>query len=121
MIGQQVAVVAVEPAQAAADIVELLVDLGVPVVAVHEAERITALMRDSALGTLVLSSTLDGKSGRHWLQQLGLPTEAHVLLLTAPKDLPGKMGWLRDRNCVQVAADADRDTLHAALRTVLAG
>ena len=31
------------------------------------------------------------------------------------------MGWLRDRNCVQVAADADRDTLHAALRTVLAG
>ena len=119
--GEQVAVVAVEPEQAAADIVELLVDLGVPVVAVHEAERITALMRDSALGTLILSSTFDGKTGRHWLQQLGLPAETHVLLLTAPKDLPGKMGWLRDRNCVQVAADADRDTLHAALRTVLAG
>lgn len=118
---EQVAVVAVEPAQMAADIVELLVDLGVPVVAVHEATRITALMRDNALGTLVLSNTFDGKAGRHWLQKLGLPAEAHVLLLTAPEDLPGKMGWLRDRNCVQVAADADRDTLHAALRTVLAG
>ena len=47
----KVAVVAVEPAQAAADMVELLVDLGVPVVAVHEAERITAVMRDNALGT----------------------------------------------------------------------
>jgi signal transduction histidine kinase len=121
LTGEQVAVVAVEPEQAAANIVELLVDLGVPVVAVHEAERITALMRDDALATLVLSSTFDGKTGRQWLLELGLPAETYVLLLAAPEDLPGKMGWLRDRNCVQVAADADRDTLHAALRTVLAG
>ena len=121
LTGEQVAVVAVEPAQAAADIVELLVDLGVPVVAVHEAQRITALMRDNALGTLILSSTFDGKQGHQWLQQLGLATESRVLLLADPEDVPGKMGWLRDRNCVQVAANADRDTLHAALRTVLVG
>lgn len=119
--GEQVAVVAVEPAQAAAKLVELLVDLGVPVVAVQDAERVAALRRDGALGALILSANFDGKTGRQCLQHFGLPAETHVLLLTAPEELPGKMGWLRDRNCVQVAADADRDTLHAALRAVLAG
>ncbi len=119
--GEQVAVVAVEPLRSAVGMVELLVDLGVPVVSVQDIERIDALMRDNALGTLVLSSPFEGKKGREILNHLGLPPETNVLLLTAAAEVPGKMGWLRDRNCVQVAADADRDTLHAALRTMLAG
>jgi signal transduction histidine kinase len=119
--GEQVAVVAVEPAHSAAGLVELLVDLGVPVVSVQDIGRIEALLRDGTLGTLVLSSPFEGVHGREILNRLGLPVETDVLLLTAPAELPGKMGWLRDRNCVQVAADADRDTLHAALRAMLGG
>ena len=117
----QVAVVAVEPVSAAVKMVELLVDLGVPVVAVQEAGRIAALMREDALGALILSSPFDGDDGHELLKKLELPNEANVLLLTAAEQVPGKMGWLRDRNCVQVSAEADRDTLHAALRTVLGG
>ena len=119
--GEQVAVVAVEPAHSAARLVELLVDLGVPVAAVQDIGRIEALIRDGTLGTLVLSSPFEGVHGREILNRLGLPPETDVLLLTAPAELPGKIGWLRDRNCVQVAADADRDTLHAALRAMLGG
>jgi signal transduction histidine kinase len=119
--GEQVAVVAVEPAHSAAGLVELLVDLGVPVVSVQDIGRIEALLRDGTLGTLVLSSPFEGVHGREILNRLGLPLETDVLLLIAPAELPGKMGWLRDRNCVQVAADADRDTLHAALRAMLGG
>ena len=119
--GEQVAVVAVEPVATAVGLVELLVDLGVPVVSVQEVERIDALMRDDALGLLVLSSPFDGESGRDILTHVGLPPETNVMLLTSADEVPGRMGWLRDRNCVQVALDADRDTLHAALRTVLAG
>lgn len=119
--GDQVAVVAVEPVSAAVKMVELLVDLGVPVVAVQETGRIAALMREDALGALVLSSPFDGDDGHELLKKLELPNETHVLLLMAAEQVPGKMGWLRDRNCVQVSAEADRDTLHAALRTVLGG
>lgn len=119
--GEQVAVVAVEPARSAAGMVELLVDLGVPVVSVQDIERIEALLREDTLGTLVLSSPFEGAHGREVLNRLGVPPETSVLLLTAAAELPGRMGWLRDRNCVQVAADADRDTLYAALRTMLAG
>ena len=78
-------------------------------------------MREGALGALVLSSPFDGNDGHELLKKLELPNEANVLLLTAADQVPGKMGWLRDRNCVQVSAEADRDTLHAALRTVLGG
>ena len=119
--GDQVAVVAVEPVSAAVQMVELLVDLGVPVVAVQEAGRISALMREDAMGALILSSPFDGDDGHELLKKLELPNEANVLLLAAAEQVPGKMGWLRDRNCVQVNAEADRDTLHAALRTVLGG
>ncbi|MGH8026756.1 MAG: sensor histidine kinase [Pseudoxanthomonas sp.] len=119
--GEQVAVVAVEPAQRAAGLVELLVDLRVPVVSVQDIGRIEALMRDNVLGTLVLSSPFEDRNGREILNQLGLPAETNVMLLTSADEVPGRMGWLRDRNCVQVVSDADRDTLHAALRTVLAG
>lgn len=118
---EQVAVVAVEPAQRAASVVELLVDLGMPVVAVQDIERIRALALDGALGTLVLSSPFEGSNGREILNRLGLRAETNIMLLASADELPGRMGWLRDRNCVQVASDADRDTLHAALRTVLAG
>lgn len=119
--GERVAVVAVEPTDSAAGVVELLVDLGVPAVSVQDIERIEALLRDDTLGTLVLSSPFEGVHGREVLNRLALPPETNALMLTAPSELPGRMGWLRDRNCVQVAADADRDTLHAALRTLLAG
>lgn len=119
--GEQVAVVAVEPVSAAVSTVELLVDLGVPVVAVQETERIAALMRQGALGALIVSSPFDGRESGPLLKHLALPAEARVLLLTEATEVSGKMGWLRDRNCVQVAADADRDTLYAALRTILAG
>ena len=119
--GERVAVVAVEPTHSAVGVVELLVDLGVPAVSVQDIERIEALLRDDMLGTLVLSNPFEGAPGRELLNRLGLPPETSVLMLTVPTELPGKMGWLRDRNCVQVAADADRDTLRAALRTMLAG
>lgn len=119
--GEKVAVVAVEPAQPAARLMELLADLGVPVVSVQDIERIEALIRDDALGALVLSSPFQGSDGRELLNRLQLPTETSVMLLTSADEVPGRMGWLRDRNCVQVASDADRDTLRAALFTVLAG
>ena len=119
--GERMAVVAVEPEHRAAGLSELLVDLGVRVVSAQEIEHIDALLRENALGTLILSSPFCGKSGREILKQLELPPETNALLLTAAAEVPGKTGWLRDRNCVQVAADADRDTLHAALRTMLAG
>jgi signal transduction histidine kinase len=119
--GDKVAVLAVEPAQSAAGLAELLVDLGVPVVSVPDVERIEALLRDDALGALVLSSPFGGSNGRAILKRLELPAETSVMLLTPGHELPGRTGWLRDRNCVQVASDADRDTLHAALRSVLAG
>lgn len=119
--GERVAVVAVEPTHSAVGVVELLVDLGVPAVSVQDIERIEALLRDDMLGALVLSSPFEGVHGREVLNRLGLPPETSVLMLTAPAELPGKMGWLRDRNCVQVASDADRDTLHVALRALLAG
>ena len=118
--GEKVAVVAVEPAQCACSVVELLVDLGVPVVSVQEVARIETLLRDDALGTLVLSSPFEGRHSREVLDRLQLPVESGVMLLTSADEIPGRSGWLRDRNRVQVAADADRDTLHAALRTVLA-
>ncbi len=119
--GEQVAVVAVEPVATAVGLVELLVDLGVPVVSVQSVERIDALMREGALGLLVLSNPFEDLSGREILSHLGLAPETNVMLLTEAAEVPGRMGWLLDRNCVQVALDADRDTLHAALRTVLAG
>ncbi len=118
--GEQVAVVAVEPVEAAVGLVELLVNLGVPVVSVQEIERIDALIRDDTLGLLVISSPFEGRNGREILNHLGLSPETNVMLLTSADEVPGRMGWLRDRNCVQVASDADRDTLHAALRTMLA-
>ena len=118
---EHIAVVAVEPVPRAAVLVELLADLGVPAVPVQEIERIAALMRDNALGALILSSSFEGKSWREVLIRLEMPPETKVLLLTAAAELPGKKDWLRNRNCVQVAADADHDTLHAALRTMLAG
>ena len=119
--GEKVAVVAVEPAQRASRVAELLVDLGVPTVSVQDVERIEALLREDALGALVLSSPFEGRNGREILNRLELPADTSVMLLTSADEVPGRMGWLRDRNCVQVACDADRDTLHAALRTVLAG
>lgn len=119
--GEKMAVVAVEPAQRASSVAELLVELGVPVVSVQEVERIEALLRDDALGALVLSNPFEGRNGREILERLELPVESGVMLLTSAEEIPGRSGWLRDRNCVQVAADADHDTLHAALRTVLAG
>ncbi|MEP6908351.1 MAG: ATP-binding protein, partial [Pseudoxanthomonas sp.] len=119
--GEQVAAVAVEPVEAAVGMVELLVNLNVAVVSVQETERIDALMRDGALGLLVLSSPFEGRNGREILNHLRLPPATKVMLLTAAAEIPGRMGWLRDRNCVQVASDAVRDTLHAALRTLLAG
>lgn len=118
--GEKVAVVAVEPAQRACSVVELLVDLGVPVVSVQEVGRIETLLRDDALSTLVLSSPFEGRNGREILERLALPMESGIMLLTSADEIPGRSGWLRDRNRVQVAADADHDTLHAALRTVLA-
>jgi DNA-binding response OmpR family regulator len=119
--GEKVAVVAVEPAQRASGVAELLVDLGVPVVPVQDIERIEALLRDGALGALVLSNPFAGRNGREILKRLELPAETSVMLLTPADEVPGRTGWLRDRNCVRVACDADRDTLHAALRNVLAG
>lgn len=119
--GEKVAVVAVEPAQRAAGLAELLMELGVPVVSVQDLGRVEALVRDGALGALVLSSPFEGKSGREILNRLGLPAETNVMLLTPADQMPGRAGSLHDRNYVQVASDADRDTLHAALRTVLAG
>lgn len=119
--GEKVAVVAVEPAQRACSVVELLVDLGVPVVSVQDVGRIETLLRDDTLGALVLSNPFEGRNGREILERLELPVESGVMLLTSAEEIPGRSGWLRDRNCVQVAADADRDTLHAALRTALAG
>ena len=113
--------VAVEPAQRATHMVELLADLGAPVVSVQDIGRIEALLRDEALGALVLSSLFKGNSGREILKRLQLPTETNVVLLTSADEVPGRTGWLRDRNCVQVASDADRDTLHAALHAILAG
>lgn len=118
---EKVAVVAVEPAQRACSVVELLVDLGVPVVSVQDVGRIETLLRDDALGALVLSNPFEGRNGREILERLELPMESGVMLLTSADEIPGRGGWLRDRNCVQVSADADRDTLHTALRTVLAG
>ncbi|SDR12397.1 Signal transduction histidine kinase [Pseudoxanthomonas sp. CF125] len=119
--GEKVAVVAVEPAQRASGVAALLVDLGVPVVPVQDIERIEALVRDGALGALVLSSPFAGSNGREILKRLELPAETSVMLLTPADEVPGRTGWMRDRNCVRVACDADRDTLHAALRSVLAG
>lgn len=119
--GKKVAVVAVEPAQRATEMVELLVDLGASAVSVQDIGRIEALMRDGTLGALLLSSPFEGSSGREILNRLQLPAETSVMLLTPADDVHGRTGWLRDRNCVQVASNADRDTLHAALRTVLAG
>jgi hypothetical protein len=78
-------------------------------------------VREGALGLLVLSNPFEHMSGRDILNHLGLAAETNVMLLTEAAEVPGRMGWLLDRNCVQVALDADRDTLHAALRTVLAG
>ena len=119
--GGKVAVVAVEPPQRAASVTELLADLGVPAVSVQDIERIGALMRDDALGALVLSSPFGESNGREILHRLQLPADTNVMLLTSAEEVPGRTGWLRDRNCVQVAADADRDTLRAALCTMLAG
>ena len=119
--GEKVAVVAVEPAQRANSLAELLVGMGVPVVPVQDIGRVEVLLRDGALGALVLSSPFEGRNGREILNRLGLPAQIGVMLLTSADEVPGRTGWLRDRNCVQVACDADRDTLHAALHTVLAG
>lgn len=119
--GEKVAVVAVEPVQRANALVQLLVELGVPVVPVHNLERVEALVRDGTLGALVLSSPFEGSSGREILNRLQLPAATSVMLLTPADQVPGRTGWLHDRNCVQVASDADRDTLQAALRSALAG
>lgn len=119
--GEKMAVVAVEPAQCANGLAELLADLGVPGVPVQDVGRIEAMVRDGALGALVLSSPFEGRNGREILGRLELPAETKVMLLTSADEVPGRTGWVQDRNCVQVASDADRDTLHAALRSVLAG
>jgi hypothetical protein len=119
--GGKVTVVAVEPPPRAASVAELLTDLGAPVVSVQGIERIEALMRDDALGALVLSSPFKGSSSRDILDRLQLPAATQVMLLTCADEVPGRTGWSRDRNCVQVAFDADRDTLRAALSAVLAG
>jgi signal transduction histidine kinase len=119
--GGKVTVVAVEPPPRAASVAELLTDLGAPVVSVQGIERIEALMRDDALGALVLSSPFKGSSSRDILDRLQLPAATQVMLLTCADEVPGRTGWSRDRNCVQVASDADCDTLRAALSAVLAG
>ena len=119
--GGKVTVVAVEPPPRAASVAELLTDLGAPVVSVQGIERIEALMRDDALGALVLSSPFEGSSSRDILDRLQLPAATQVMLLICADEVPGRTGWLRDRNCVQVAFDADCDTLRAALSAVLAG
>ncbi|KAF1710124.1 sensor histidine kinase [Pseudoxanthomonas sacheonensis] len=119
--GGKLAVVAVEPTQCAAGLAELLAELGVPSVSVQDIGRIEALVRDDALGALMLSSPFEGRNGREILNRLELPADTGVMLLTAAGEVPGRTGWQRDRNCVRIASDADRDTLHAALRTVLAG
>ncbi|KAF1712386.1 hypothetical protein CSC70_02360 [Pseudoxanthomonas kalamensis DSM 18571] len=115
--GEKVAVVAVEPVETAATLVELLVDLDVPVVSVYEADRLEALARDGVVASLALSSTFDGMVGREILQRLQLPAQTQVLLLGELPSAAG--GWLQDHRGAFVAADADRVTLDHALRSVL--
>jgi signal transduction histidine kinase len=109
----RIAVVAVEPAPLASAIVERLAALGVPALAVPDAPRAEALLREGAVSLLALSARFDGKSARGFARRGG--HEVALLLLDADE-----RGWRRDGRCVRVSPQADADTLQAALAAALA-
>lgn len=115
--GERIAVVAVEPAGTADLLVELLAELGVPALAVAEATRVEALLRDGAVALLALSGRFDGQSGRTFAEQAGVAADVALLLLD--ERAPADEGWRHDGRSVAASAHADRDTLHAALAAAL--
>lgn len=118
--GESLVVVAIEAAELAATMVELLADMGVPAVAVQEGERIEALARDGALATLVLSDPFDGESAKTWLHRFDMKMDARVLVLSRAEEIKAKMDWMQDGGWVIAAMDSDRETLQAALRATVA-
>lgn len=117
--GERIAVVAVEPAAIADLLVELLAGLGVPALAVTEATRVEALLRDGAVALLVLSGRFDGQSGHAFAEQSGIAADVALLLLD--QSAPADQGWRHDGRSIRASVQADRDTLHAALAAALGG
>lgn len=119
--GEALVVVAVEDAKLAATTVELLADMGVPAVAVHEGARIKALAREGLLATLVLSDPFDGESAHTWVRRCCSKSKARVLTLSQAEEIKVKKGWLQDGSRFVTAMDSDRETLRDALRATVEG